>query len=675
MATKSKKWRNNFCKTLAVLLIAACAAAGLGLVVYYTPLQRVSYVESEEYLTLMDGGVRQAAAALESRTSAVEPGAEVFFRVTDSAGKQYTNGGSDLADIGVYDLENDLHNNGNHYYLWEDGIWTFSDTYWGTKLEPLQERLSGSVNTRLAGKAENLLLYVPNDIYARNSNAYYTLQDQEFVRKAIYPSAALIAGIALAALYLMVVAGRRPLDEELHLSVCDRWPTEIVLGLGFADLAAMGWSLLLLGQCISSDNYQALSPVCVLLLVLLGILGLALLLCLVRKAKAHLFWNGSLCQRVLHFAAGLGYLPRLPLARRGAARILWVGGAAIAGTLIFGTLIPGLLGIRYTSGRALFVLLFGFAFTIAGAVYLYNEQRRDGLALDALLTQLEQTANGADAPVTVPQGSGLFPYAQSLAQLDQRMKSNLEARLKSERMKIDLVTNVSHDLKTPLTSIIGYVDLLAKQEDLPAEARDYVLILQQKSEGLKDLVSDLFALAKSTSGAEPVELETLDLSMALRQTLADMADLFEKGGIPVREALPDTAPVLAESAKLNRVLQNLLDNAERYSLPGTRIYVSIQPGPDSTLLTVKNTASYEMTFTQEEILQRFARGDAARTTDGSGLGLSIAESFMHNFGGALDVRIEGDTFTVTLTFQTGTPDAAFCLDDEQTPMEDAPDTL
>lgn len=651
-----------------MLLIAAFAAAGLGLVAYYTPLQRVSYMESDGYLDLMAGGVQQAAAALDSKTSVAEPGAEVFYRVTDLTGKHYTNGGSDLADIGVYDLENDLHNDGNRYSLWEDGVWTFSDTYWGAHLDPLQERLEASVNKLLAGKAESLLLYVPRDIYSRYSNAYYNQINQEMTQKIFYPSTVLIAGIVLAALYLMVVAGRRPRDEELHLLFCDRWPTEIVAALSLGDIAVMGWAMLLLGESISSSGHQGLSPIVILLLVLLGLIGLALLLCLVRKAKAHLFWNGSLCQRMLHFAAGLAYLPRLPLTRRSAARILWVGGAAIAGTLLFGTLIPSLLGNYSTSHQFAFIALFGFLFTIAGAVYLYNEQRKDGRALDALLAQLEQTVNSQDAPVTVPQQSGLYSYAQDLAQLDHRMKSNLEARLKSERMKIDLITNVSHDLKTPLTSIIGYVDLLAKQEDLPAEARDYVLILQQKSEGLKELVSDLFTLAKSTSGSEPVAVETLDLSMAVRQTLADMADTFEKGGVPVRETLPEAAPVLAESVKLNRVLQNLLDNAERYSLPGTRIYVRIEPGTQKTRLSVQNTANYEMTFTEEEIVQRFARGDAARTTDGSGLGLSIAESFMQNFGGRLDVHVEGDTFLVTLTFLTGEADAPFCM--ENGPAED-----
>lgn len=649
-----------------MLLIAAFAAAGLGLVAYYTPLQRVSYVESDGYLSLMESGVQQASAALDSKTSVAED-AEIFYLVTGLDGKQYTNG-SGLEDISVYELENALHNGSDKYYLWKDGIWTFSDTYWADYYAPLQQRLTGSINKLLAGKAESLLLYVPAYVYLQHSGTFYGQVNQETTERIFYPSTVLIAGILLAAVYLMAVAGRRPQDEELHLLFCDQWPSEIVFVLGLADLAAMFWALTWLGYVISGGDYQAASYVFILALVTLGLIGLALLLCLVRKAKAHLFWNGSLCQRMLHFAAGLAYLPRLPLTRRGAARILWVGAAAIAGTLLFGTLIPGLLGYYSTNHQFAFIALFGFLFTIAGAVYLYNEQRKDGLELDALLTQLEQTVNSQDAPVTVPRQSGLYSYAQDLAQLDQRMKGNLEARLKSERMKIDLITNVSHDLKTPLTSIIGYVDLLAKQEDLPAEARDYVLILQQKSEGLKELVSDLFTLAKSTSGSEPVAVETLDLSMAVRQTLADMADTFEKGGIPVRETLPEAAPVLAESVKLNRVLQNLLDNAERYSLPGTRIYVRIEPGTQKTQLSVQNTANYEMTFTEEEIVQRFARGDAARTTDGSGLGLSIAESFMQNFGGRLDVHVEGDTFLVTLTFLTGEADAPFCM--ENGPAED-----
>ena len=226
----------------------------------------------------------------------------------------------------------------------------------------------------------------------------------------------------------------------------------------------------------------------------------------------------------------------------------------------------------------------------------------------------------------------------------------MAAQMKSERMKLDLITNVSHDLKTPLTSIIGYLDLLEKQDDLPAGTRDYVLILRQKSERLATTVADLFTLAKATSGSEALAIEPLDLVMAVRQTLGDMNDSIRHTGVPVKATMPESAIVQADSGKLYRVLQNILDNALRYSLVGTRIYLEVSRGDIATRLTLTNTASYEMNFAPNDVLQRFVRGDASRTTEGSGLGLSIAQSFMQNFGGGLEVGVQGDTFTVTLTF-------------------------
>jgi signal transduction histidine kinase len=239
-----------------------------------------------------------------------------------------------------------------------------------------------------------------------------------------------------------------------------------------------------------------------------------------------------------------------------------------------------------------------------------------------------------------------------VAQIGSHLRESVDAQMRSERMKLDLITNVSHDLKTPLTSIIGYLDLLEKQE-LSPETRDYVLILRQKSERLATTVADLFTLAKATSGSETLRIEPLDLVMAARQTLGDLSDTIHTAGIPVKATMPESAIVRADSAKLYRVLQNILDNALRYSLVGTRIYLEVSPGDIATRLTLTNTASYEMTFAPEEILQRFVRGDASRTTEGSGLGLSIAQTFMQNFGGDLAVEVRGDAFVVTLVFPNG----------------------
>lgn len=285
-----------------------------------------------------------------------------------------------------------------------------------------------------------------------------------------------------------------------------------------------------------------------------------------------------------------------------------------------------------------------------GAGYLVWRSYRDAQSFDALLRQLDIAAKGDPAPVCVPEDSSLYAASKAVSDIGAHLQESVAAQMKSERMKLDLITNVSHDLKTPLTSIIGYLDLLEKQDDLPAGTRDYVLILRQKSERLATTVADLFTLAKATSGSEALAIEPLDLVMAVRQTLGDMNDSIRHTGVPVKATMPESAIVQADSGKLYRVLQNILDNALRYSLVGTRIYLEVSRGDIATRLTLTNTASYEMNFAPDDVLQRFVRGDASRTTEGSGLGLSIAQSFMQNFGGGLEVGVQGDTFTVTLTF-------------------------
>lgn len=241
---------------------------------------------------------------------------------------------------------------------------------------------------------------------------------------------------------------------------------------------------------------------------------------------------------------------------------------------------------------------------------------------------------------------------QSMEQLNSisdSIRTAVDKELRAERTKIDLVTNVSHDLKTPLTSIVSYIDLLSKEE-LPAQARDYVQVLERKSARLTQIVADVFSLAKATAGAE-IACEPLDAVVLLRQVLADMDDTITNSGRTVRLRLScETYPIYAEGAKLYRVFQNLLDNALRYSMAGTRIYVALES--EALLMTVRmqNTASYEMNFTEEDILERFARGDTSRTEEGSGLGLSIAKSFTEACGGRFRIGVDGDQFVAAVSF-------------------------
>lgn len=482
------------------------------------------------------------------------------------------------------------------------------------------------------------------------SQTYYNRHFQAVWDGCIVPALALLGAVLAAALWLLVTAGRTGAGA-LRVYWIDRWPTEFH-ALAIVCMALGAWALCFWYARYANDPDAGFLPDQALFMAYaLGALVLALALSVSRKLKNHLFWRASLTgwllQKLGFWASGDAVLARTPFAQRGAKRVLWVGGMAVLGVLA-SLLLLAFFGFDLTVAGLLTLLFFWGA---GGMWYLYVLARRDARALAALLDAIEQAGRGQPSRALLADGHPLQPYAQAVAQLEDTAAKNAEARIKSERMKIDLITNVSHDLKTPLTSIIGYVDLLQKQE-LPAEAADYARILQAKAERLSDTVSDLFTLAKSTSGAEPIALAPLDLVMAVRQTLADMSDAVEKSGIPVRTALPECAWVHAESAKLYRVLQNLLDNALRYSLAGTRIYLSVERTAHATVrLCLSNTASYEMDFTAEEIMQRFARGDRARTTQGSGLGLSIAESFMQNFGGDLSVTIDGDVFRTACTFR------------------------
>ncbi|MFQ9798254.1 MAG: sensor histidine kinase [Clostridia bacterium] len=171
--------------------------------------------------------------------------------------------------------------------------------------------------------------------------------------------------------------------------------------------------------------------------------------------------------------------------------------------------------------------------------------------------------------------------------------------------------------------------MLSKEENLTPEVRDYVNILIQKSNRLKNIVTDLFELARTTSGNAEIHQEQLSVKKLLIQTMGDMEDRIESAGIPIKASISDEPMrIVADGNKMYRVLQNLLDNALKYSMVGTRIFLSLEPRGGNAVIAIKNTASYEMDFSAEEIVERFTRGDKARTSEGSGLGLAIAESFV-----------------------------------------------
>lgn len=277
------------------------------------------------------------------------------------------------------------------------------------------------------------------------------------------------------------------------------------------------------------------------------------------------------------------------------------------------------------------------------AVYIYFSVN-DFRDITKLSEHISAMQSGDYMKVKVPETSVIYGMNKNLNEISDGMQTAVEKRVQSERMKIDLVTNVSHDLKTPLTSIISYIDLLGSEEMSP-EAKDYVKILEDKSARLKTIVSDLFDLAKATSGTD-VAKDKLDAAILTQQVIGDMGDKIEKYGKDVRtEIKTDSAPVMADGKRMYRVIQNLIDNALKYSLDGTRIYITVSRDKADAVIAVKNISAEEMNFTADEITERFARGDSSRSTEGSGLGLAIAKSFTEANGGQFNVLIDGDMFT------------------------------
>lgn len=530
-------------------------------------------------------------------------------------------------------------------FIWWNNL-EYLSYQWQIRDQQILENSMRSVLDDSEVEITHLMMYFPQEVLFSNSSTYYERLTNEMVEECLVPLGVAAVLIAISGLALMVYAGRKA-DGTLRLFWVDRIPTEFhAIALIITSFFVPALILQnVFGSFERFASYGNFMSFVYAMLYLDGLCIFALLLSLVRKLKGKCFWKGSVTYlffRALGSFLGGNFLFRgKRYCVKSAYRIWWV--AAVCGGIF---ILLGILGFYNDIGNMILILL---ALAFFGTAYLFNRHYRDMRDLDILLRQIENTADHQSVDVFLPERSPLKVYEEQLAHLSENINENVKQRMAAERMKLDLITNVSHDLKTPLTSIIGYVDLLNKME-LSGEAGDYVKILQKKADRLSDTVSDLFTLAKSTSGSDELHLEPLDLVTAVNQVLADFADRIEASHMPIKTTMPSEAWVQADSSRIYRVLQNLLDNALRYSLQGTRIFLTVSKEQQSVSLTVLNTAGYEMNFSAQEIVQRFVRGDKSRTEEGSGLGLSIAESFMQNFGGDMKVSVEGDCFRVVCTF-------------------------
>ncbi|MCH5253615.1 MAG: hypothetical protein J1F41_01735 [Lachnospiraceae bacterium] len=471
-----------------------------------------------------------------------------------------------------------------------------------------------------------------------------------------------VAAVVSAVLYLMILiyltfhTGKET-DEggvsRVRLSSFDKVPTEGALILAGLTVVCIFLLLFVLGnyleefltfENVKEDWFKVVFGCSVLILEMLFSF---FFYSLVRRIRAGVLWKNSFLKRLV----------------RKISLLMW--DVYDNGSIIVRTWIPYILFLLFNflamvlgfaGGVKLLPILFAFVVDlfVGGVFYLDIKERQN------IVNGINRIAEG-DFSHQIEQdnlhGDNLT-LAKSVNSIGNGIKNAVEISMKDERMKADLITNVSHDIKTPLTSIINYVDLIKREEVDNERVRGYIKVLDEKSQRLKQLTDDLVEASKISSGNINLHFEKINLTELLNQTIGEFSEKFEQKSLTLVMNVNATSAVIeADSRSIWRVMENLFNNIYKYALEGTRVYIAIDDRAGENIqnqrsveVSIKNISAMALNCNPEELTERFIRGDESRTTEGSGLGLSIAKNLIEAQHGTFEIQLDGDLFKVILTF-------------------------
>lgn len=451
--------------------------------------------------------------------------------------------------------------------------------------------------------------------------------------------------LLISIVWLTVAAGRKPGDEEVHLNAFDHWFTEIaaavIVGIWGSLVMAFGVSLnhFNLNDIVEVFVFAGVAAGFTMLFFLAGYLSL------VRRIKAKTLWKNSLlryllrlCKKALKKFGGFMEIYSKNTASKLKMTVI---------SIVFLGLQFLFCGIIFTGGAIFFLLL---AFIDIGAL-VYVIRKAGGM--DILLEGLKRISGGElqyKIPLEKLNGDQKT-MAEYINNIGSGLDAAVEKSVKNERMKSELITNVSHDLKTPLTSIINYVDLLKRENFTDEKILGYLNILDEKSQRLKVLTEDVVEASKASSGNINLEMNDIDFVEMIQQVIGEFEERFQKKNLVMMVHFTDEPSVIyADGQRMWRVLENIFGNVVKYAMEGTRVYAEVTNADKKITFSLKNISAQPLNISPDELTERFIRGDVSRNTEGSGLGLSIAKSLTELQGGEFKLYLDGDLFKVMITF-------------------------
>lgn len=548
--------------------------------------------------------------------------------------------------------------------------WAEDDTVSRNLLRDRYDPLTSNIYFKLTDKATGEILFstgaLNKDDYSGKASAYYqqdmstslsdgsdvTVVYQAYLKSPLAPRDSALYVMTwverlISARYLLIVLAILLLAVCLFLFIfllCSMghkegvdgiyqcWLNKIPLDLFLALLVLLffAWATFL------SDIWYIDFWYYILLAFGAAALALTLVLSVVGRAKAPGFFRNTVIYKL--FLLIFRTLGRIPMVWR--TMLIWVCWCFVdlyftfSNSYYYDSLLPAF----WVISRAVLTIVILY---LASSLRLLQ---KEGQAIADGQTDYK----GKPIPRWLP---ALKKHEENLQSIQLGIQKAVDEQTRAERMKTELITNVSHDIKTPLTSIVNYVDLLEKEDIQPEKAKEYVDVLNRQSARLKKLTEDLVEASKASSGSLPVHLAPTDVNVLLSQLAGDYMEKLEDAQLePIFRPAPSQPVIQADGQLLSRVLGNLFSNICKYAMPGTRVYFESAADENTVSLTFKNISKYELNIPAEELMARFVRGDRSRHTEGSGLGLSIAQSLTELQGGTFRLEIDGDLFKAVVTF-------------------------